>query len=364
MILQPIWTLDARGNVILEVASDHFDLTSSQIRSTITASHQSLLAILQAKGINYNGLRAALVPQRTRLEYVFAFEIEKIQSSHYGASAGEQLLAALNRNLTCSILTGQLNHPDKDVALALLDRYMQKHRPSHLTDVAQLYCIYLNNLTQVMVDRIHSALVNYEPYVGSIPVSFSSPIKTWLSFRLGRSYFKLKGRMLSAHEDDVSNDENYNLPCWPVERFNYQYASLQSIYFHLFLSYKIERAVYPAFEVDTRFSLNAISDSPLPLHDLSVEIADGKLRYLQGGKAGTLAIAGIGDLTIPRLRDLITSKLRHNYIYNLRFDEEHDVSLFNIILEVVNPERPSPVKLMAALAYQPERKLLRLITLF
>jgi len=48
----------------------------------------------------------------------------------------------------------------------------------------------------------------------------------------------------------------------------------------------------------------------------------------------------------------------------LRFDEEHDVSLFNFILEVVNPERSSPAKLMAALAYQPERKLLRLITLF
>jgi hypothetical protein len=307
------------------------------------------------------------VPQERRQECVFAFEveaIEKIRRWNYAADAGAQLLPVLNRNSTCSILTGQLSHPDQRIGLALLDRYLRKHRPLQIIDVAQLYCIYLNNLGQSMLDEIHSSLVKYEPYAGFIPLTYSSPIKTWLSSTLGARYLKTRHRMLSEHEDDVSNDENVNLPSWPLNEHGYQSFSLQSIYFQLFLTYKIERSVYAGFEVDTRFALNSISDLSLPLHGLDLVIEEEKLRYLQDKKAGSLGVAGIGGLTASGLRDLIISKMRENYIYNLRFLAEHNVSLFDIILEIVNPERMSPVKLMVALAYQPDERLLQLVTLY
>jgi hypothetical protein len=149
----------------------------------ILDSHSFLLHILNGKGIDYRTLRAALVPQQLRQEYVFAFEIEALEKTgtwNYAVEVGGQLLPVLNRDTTCSILTGQLYHPDQRRGLELLDQYLQKRRPLPMNDVAQLYCVYLNNLTRSMFERIQSRLVNYGPYVGFIPVTFSSPVKTWL----------------------------------------------------------------------------------------------------------------------------------------------------------------------------------------
>jgi hypothetical protein len=170
--------------------------------------------------------------------------------------------------------------------------------------------------------------------------------------------------MLCAHKDDVPNEEDYNLPSWPLDEHGYQYSSLQSIYFDLFLSYKIERAIYPGFEDDTKFGLTAISHLPVSLRDLTLVIEDQKLRYLQEKKAGSMEVSGIGDLTASDLQVLIASKMHDNYVYNLRFDEEHDVSLFDIIIEVLNPQRSSLIKLMAAMEYRPDERLLRLVTLY
>ena len=58
------------------------------------------------------------------------------------------------------------------------------------------------------------------------------------------------------------------------------------------------------------------------------------------------------------------AKLRSNYIYNLEYLDEHDVSKFNILLEPEGVESRKPVKLMAVLEHLPEIRKLRLITFF
>jgi hypothetical protein len=77
-----------------------------------------------------------------------------------------------------------------------------------------------------------------------------------------------------------------------------------------------------------------------------------------------MVAAGIERLTTAQLGELIASKVSHNYIYNLQFREEHDVSLFNIILEIAAASRRKPIRLMASLEYHPDQNVLRLVTLF
>ena len=43
-----------------------------------------------------------------------------------------------------------------------------------------------------------------------------------------------------------------NGPGWPLEEHGYTCSSIRPMYFNHFLTYKIERAVYPGFDSDTR----------------------------------------------------------------------------------------------------------------
>jgi hypothetical protein len=139
---------------------------------------------------------------------------------------------------------------------------------------------------------------------------------------------------------------------------------LQDSYVDLFLDYKIERAVYPGFESDTRFSLNAISDEPRSLAGFAVSIEEAKAEYLRRHKRGSLALAGIETFTAEQLQELVKEKITHNYIYYLRFLDEQAMGLFNVILEVSDPAGGQPTRLMAALEYQPQNDALRLVTLY
>lgn len=368
MDTSPIWTLNARDNVILDVLSSHLALSDSQTRSIITASRDELFQILAHKGIDYGTLRAALVPQRDREEYVFLFEVqelEKFSGPSYSAVAGGKILPLLHPQTTCSILHGDLIHPDVNLGIALLNRYMVKERSIRIISTHDIFGIYINNLTQGMFERIHTGLVGYSPYLGYAGVTQSSPMKDWMSATLGSCYLKARRRFICGHEDDVSNEQNANLPMWPLEDSGYEYSSLQLIYFDLFLSYKIERAIYPGFEDDIRYGLGAISGSPMPLAEFQVVIGDDKLLYLREGEhAGSLKIAGLTEHSANALGELIRSKLNENYIYNLRFRKDSNTSLFNMIIEVPVPGRSAKVRLMAALEYKPDERILRLVTLF
>jgi hypothetical protein len=362
----PIYTLDARDNIILDALSGLLRPDTKQLRDDITGAHQELIRILAIKGVEYESLRWALSPHERKLECAFFFEVEeleKISMGNYAALAGSHVLPLLNPDSTCSILTGQLWHPDNEKGLALLDRYLQTRRSVDLTDVHQLFCIYLNNLTPSALERINTGLSGFVPYVGHVSTTTSSPMKDWLSVVLVPAYVKAKRRMVAAHEGDVPNEENRNLPSWPLEKQRYDCLSLQDIYYNLFLSYKIERAPDPVREQDSMYGLIAISDLPLSLNGLGVLVEEPKLKYLQENKHGSLETSGISKLGVHELQALISSKMKNNYIYNLRFNGGAGVSLFNIIIEVTNPARADAVRLMVGLEYRPSDRLLRLTTL-
>jgi hypothetical protein len=365
----PIWTLEARDSVMLDVVTSEFDLSPEQVRTEIRSLHSSTIAKLAAKEIDYGELRKALTPQRDRVERAFLFDTDRIESGSYGYSVGQTLLPHLPPKLSCSMLHGDLSIDRylQDRGVELLNNHAEMVRPVELGLTNQIYCVYINNLTPSMATDLTDALHDYEPFVGHVDTTTSSPMKDWLSIILGDCYLKHKRVMLNGHEDDASEGENYNMRGWPLDEFGYVCRSIADMYFHLFLGYKIERRVVAGGGGDTDFALTAISGRPLPLAEFSIAVDEAKGQYLRECHGPSLARAGLLYLGDRELAASIKGKINNSYIYNLRYESEHDTSLFNIILELGGDSEEKEAKmtrLLASLEYMPAERVLRLVTLY
>jgi integrase len=132
----------------------------------------------------------------------------------------------------------------------------------------------------------------------------------------------------------------------------------------LLLSYKIERPVFAGFESDSEFALNAISATPLPLKELSIEVDEAKLVYIKSKKAGSMERAGLATVSSAELAAIIRQKISNSYIYNMSYVEEYKIMKFNVILEFHHHVSRKATRLLAALEYRPTEKMLRLLTLY
>jgi hypothetical protein len=232
---------------------------------------------------------------------------------------------------------------------------------------SQFYFVYFNNITDTAIASLHTGLSKYKPYVGFADTTFSSPLKTYISTILVNIGIKHRNFIIMGHEDDVDNNENINMSAYPYEENGFICKSLQSSLFELFLSYKIERPVFPGFETDTEFSLNAVNPTIMPLSNLSIRVDTEKFEYLLKNKTGSLKRAGLIESTPKKLETLIQEKISSNYLYNLSHDKQHGTTKFDILLELQIKDDSSvisTIKIMVALEYIPDEKCLRLITLY
>lgn len=361
---QAIFTLDARNNVMLEVMRDYFELDSDTMHREIQGLHVETQRILTKKGLSYADLKPALVPATDRKEAGFIFDSQRIESSWYGYEVMKEILPLMDRQSTHSVLCGDLLSRNQQVIFEVLDEFMVLARSFEFIHGTLLYCVYFNNLSDAVLQKMHKQLTAFPAYLGHIPATFQTRAKTYLSTTLVRSFIKHRGAIIMGHEDDRSNNEDVNMNGYPYEDFGYQVRSLQSSYFDLFLSFKIERAVYPGFEVDTEMSLNAVSRNITSLGDCVVQLDEAKHIYLKTAKLGKLEKAGIATLDKEELAALIKRKIAASYIYNMAFLQQHSVIKFNLIVEVPREDGGYPTRLVAALEYHPTDKSLRVITLF
>lgn len=361
---QPIFTLNARDNVMLEFMRGLFKLTTTVMHQEIQGLHIATQEILQSKGIDYAQLKSGLVPVADRDEAAFIFDSQSIDSSWYGLEVAKATIPLLDKRSTQSVLCGDLIGEDQHLIFDILQESLVSARSFTFAHGTTFYCVYINNLSNAALESICGALCKFPPYVGFIPATFQSRAKTYLSSILVNGYLKHRNTIIMGHEDDRPNKEDVNTVGYPFEDFGYRVVSLQSSYFDLFLGYKIERPVFPGFEVDTEMSLNAISDKVLPIDDFTVELKEAKYNYLKSEKLEKLEKAGIAELDRVNIAALIRAKVAASYIYNLTYLPEHDVIKFNVILEIPKVDGGYPTRLLSALEYQPLQKILRVITLF
>ncbi|XPF96318.1 hypothetical protein ACM9HF_10010 [Colwellia sp. RE-S-Sl-9] len=358
-----IHTVDARGHIILETMRDYFGATPDVMLREIQNMVATTIDVLKDKGIKYQELRTALVPRTDRIEAGFIFNTQDIVSYGYGNEVMKQLLPLLNPKSNYSIQCGDLVGEDQEFIFSTLQEFLLLSRNLDFVHGSALYCVYINNLTEAGLERINKSLSSFKSYVGYIPCTFSSRARVYLSTILVNSFLKHGNKVIMGHEDDRSNKENINIKGYPFEDFGMDVFSLQSVYFDVFLSYKIERPVFKGFESDTELSLNAISSQILPIDKFNVEIEEAKHGYLKSDKCGKLEKAGIEALSKDELSNLIRSKISESYIYNLSYSSEYDVSKFNIMLEIPRLDGGYPTRVVAALEYKPKDQLLRVITM-
>lgn len=348
---------------MLEVMRGYFNLTNDMMHREIQRKHIATCEVLRAKGIAYEQLRAGLVPIVDRHEAAFIFDSQSIDSSWYAFEIVKAILPLHEKRSTQSVLCGDLIGDDQQLILDILQESLVLARSFTFVGGPVLFCVYINNLSDASLKAMHVALCKYKPYVGYIPTSFGSRAKTYLSTILVNSYLKHGSTIIMGHEDDRPNEEDVNITGYPFEDFGYRVVSLQSSYADLFLGYKIERPVFPGFEVDTEMSLNAVSPAVFLIGDFTIEIEEAKHNYLKSKKLGKLQKGGISELNSDELAHLIRMKVSASYIYNLCYLFVHDVVKFNVMLEFPRADGGYPTRMLVALEYQPTKRNLRVITL-
>lgn len=363
---QSIHTLDARGHLMLELVRDHFKLPPERMRKEIQGLHSSVVEALGAKGIRYEKLKTALVPDRKRREVAFVFDTLEIEDSWYGGMIFRHLFPLFQKDSNHSVLAGDYidTGAGQDALFRAFAEAVACVREVEYRHSSQFYVVYVNNLTDNMAVQIHEGLSDCPGYVGLADTTYSSPFKTLLSMMLVNAFLKHRSFIIQGHEDDRPNSEDVDMYGLPAEENGYVCRSVQSMLFGPLLSYKIERPVFPGFEVDTEMSLNSISDEPLPLSDFDIEVGDARVAYLKSEKAGVLEKAGLENVTSDQLAELVAAKVQASYIYNLSYVEEHDVAKFNVMLEIPRPQDGKSLRLLAALKYKPASKSLQLVTLY
>ena len=362
MHIPVIYTIDAREHAFLEGMSAHYKWTTAEIYRQINLSAAGTIEALKQKRINYANLKNALIPHSNMKEIAFVFDSTMIDSSWYGYEVAKILIPLLDKNSVNSILLGDYigDYRHAKMYKDLFFQYIHPHKSITYKVHELFYLVYLNNLSDEHFNTLNKGLQEMNSYVGYFDLTYSSPIKTVLSTILVRAILKNKTTIINPTEADI--DEN--LTGFPFEDNGYRVVGIDDLSYGMFLSYKIEREVFPGYESDHQFSINALSDNVLDLSSLQLIIKHDKLKYLRQEKSGSMKMAGLNTLTTDELSIIIKKKLKDNYLFNLSFNSDHGIMKFNILIEVPRVDRAKPIKLIVALEYAPLTKSLRLITMF
>lgn len=357
-----IFTIDARENVFLETMKASLNLSTQEIYKEIRRLFETLIDNLKEKNINYEHLKNALVPRPDRKEIALVFDTIQIDSAGYGHDVFLNILPLLERDATFSCLCGDYIGSNEN-QIFLRDIFFEEINEINTAiykHSTQFFIVYFNNLSDRQFTILTEGLAHYKPFTGYFDLTFSSPIKTILSTQLVRFFIKHKMTILLSSEEN----EDGNSTMYPLEENGYTCLGIDALCYGIFLSYKIEREIFPGFETDTSFSINAISQNVLDINDFKLVIEEKKLQYLLDKKIGNLERANLHILTRDELAEIIQKKIQDNYLYNLGYLASFNTIKFNILLEVPRIDKKLPMKLTAALEYIEMDKELRLITMF
>jgi hypothetical protein len=357
-----IHTIDARENVFLEAMSSRFKWTTSQMYQEINRSATQTIAKLKEKDIDYVDLKNALIPRKNRREIAFVFDTRLISSSWYGFEVAKVLIPLLDKRSVNSILYGDYfgDNTYSEMYKGVFYKYIRHYKGFTYKGGDLFYLVYINNLSTEQFNTLHIGLQKIDSYVGFFDLTFSSPIKTLLSSILVRAILKFKTTIINPTESSV--DEN--ISGFPFERNGYRVIGIDDILYSVFLSYKIEREVFPGYEADLQFSVNALSKDVVDISELQLIIEIDKMQYLQQQKSGSMETAGFSTVTTEELANIIEKKLKDNYIYSLSFLPNYGTMKFNLMIEVPRNDHGELMKLIVAMEYAPREKSLRLITMF
>ncbi|RZL61741.1 MAG: hypothetical protein EOO93_12290 [Pedobacter sp.] len=356
-----IYTIDARDNIYLESMAKAAKLDDEAVYDVMEFMFAEFIAETKKVKINYSDLKNCLTPQKQKLEIAFVFDILKTESDIYGVKIMSKLLPLFDKKTCNSILVGdfigssQAAHTLKQAFF----HFLEQEKEINYISNDLFFIVYINNLSELAFNTIRNGLSDYSPYVGYFDLTFSNVFKHYLSTILIRNFIKDRDQIIAQDEDT-----GYYNPTWhPFEEHGFKCKAVNSLHYGIFLSYKIERPASLS-EEDIRFSLNSISKAVFKLSDFRLIIEEPKLQYLVKNKKDNLERAGMLNMSLEELQDQIKARINTNYIFNLCFLPETHTIKFNIMLETAQRSTNKQMKLVVALEYRANDKILRLITMF
>lgn len=367
-----IHTINARGNLLLAAIRQHYSWTDEKTFNEIQKTHTDFLEILSQKGISYDELRNALTPQTNKYEAAFLFDEHRCDPERIpGVDAADAVFKLLPANTTHSILCGELIGDDRDqFARRLLKEKAVIVKDLDFKHPTFCFVVYVNNLSGEALAAIHGGLKSHSGYLGYVPCTYASLIKTFVTMYLMNYGIRHRNIMILGHEDGRPNTENFNLHMHDYTALGLQIRSVQLMYFGIFLSYKPEQMLLRDSYDDLEIAVRAMSKKVAQFSDFTVFIDDKKFEYLTTEKDGKLALAGLRHLNKAELEEAIRVKMRSSYLYSLDWRDVpanstsagYKGSFCNIMLEFPR-EVGEPERVTVALEYQPTSKLLRVVTM-
>lgn len=362
----PIFTLNARDNIVLDLT--YKDSSQKEIYEEINNVFDMFIDSLETINIDYKNLKNSLIPSNGRNEIVLIFDVPKSGFSIYDYNILSKILPLIDKQSTHSFLIGDFTgeHSRKEMLHSLFYEHINHINSTIYQYHNQYFLVYINNLSKTMVQNLIEGLQKYDYFTGYFDVTYSSKIKTYLSTILVPKFIKHKLVLVSLEpfETNIIDEIEFdNLAC-DYEELGFTCKYVHSTFYHIFLWYKIERKIIKGLETDITFSLNTLSSSFIDLADCNIEIEPSKLNYLHKKKTGNFERAGLLNLTVKELTELIKEKIESNYIYNLSFLEKYNTLKFNILIEVPRIDSNKLMKLLIALEYKTDERKLRLITMY
>lgn len=111
-------------------------------------------------------------------------------------------------------------------------------------------------------------------------------------------------------------------------------------------------------------SLAAVSIDPVDIASCTIELDEAKLQYLMREKTGSLKRAGLLGAAAAAVEEIIRSKLRSHYLYNLQYRPGYQFAGFNLLLQFDAIDSGEPIRMTAAFAYECARRAIRLVTMY
>lgn len=365
-----IYIFNAKDNVLYPVIKNCFNLTDEGVFKSINDEFDLLKKRLEVKGIVYEQLKGALIPNQDKDKYETCLIIDssQIEDCDYGTVVFEAMLPLLDCKSTYSVLCGDYidiinkENDSQRILHSALNDVIYRCKPSRFQHSSQYFLVYFNRLTGSQRLRIVEGLYNYPWFTGFADLTRMSEFKFYISNILVHSYVKTKNTIIASHPSDYADEENINMRGFPFKENGFDFVSINEDSFNLFLSYKIE-SIFPD-EEDVGFSFNAMFPKFDSLSKLKLTIDDKKWnQYLtdmsKDKKGKLLSNMGYGIEDKERFIRDIYKKIRAGYIFNMK--KSHDALLFNVCVDmptVNNNFRRTTI----ALKYQPDEGEISVIT--
>ena len=368
-----IYTFNNVGYVLYSVAKDCFELTDKQVYSMIQQEFEKMKSRLKQKGINYDDLKKALIPNtvESRHELCLFFDRTLIEDSYYGRVIFEKLLPILHKESEYSILVGDYidvfdkQRDSQDVLYKAMSDVITICNESDFKHTCQYYLIYFSNIGNTEAAKIIDTFSSSREFYGYAYLDYNSAFKSYLSRILVSECVKYKKTIISSHPSDYLDSENIQMRPYPYIENGFTFVSINDESYEPFLHYKIE-SIVPDKD-DIGFCFNALFPKFDSIEKLKVVVSDDKYyKYLiteKNGKGKILSMLGFDETNKSHFEKQICEKVSQNYIYNLEYLVEHDVYKFNICIEF--PQKDGGVrKAIAGFKYFCESGELFLITFF